>query len=237
MLPRSLFQIIVPLSVAYLQTLCLVHASSKQSGESQNAGARKPFVFNLQQSCDDWVVFSWNSSADGFPSLFGPPHFTSCEITYMDQHSQVAKLVMVAVHPDVKTIRLSTLNRSTRYAASMTCNETLTSNTIHFVTGYPCSEAQMKEYAAKMKKLSQKEDQEVSQYPIGLTSASGDFSMMDMALGVFFAMFGVMIIGFFAYYMWKKHRSRQRIQRIFGQSHFEPFLALHTPSDQPTISF
>ncbi|KAL8578138.1 hypothetical protein ACOMHN_051693 [Nucella lapillus] len=155
----------------------------------------------------------------------------------MNKRSQVAKLVMVAVHPDVKTIRLRTLNRSTRYAASMTCNETITSNTIHFVSGYPCSESQMKEYAAKLRKLSQKNDPEVSQHPIGVTTASDEYSMMDMALGVFFAMFGIMIVAFFAYYIWKKHRHRQRIQRIFGQSHFEPFLALHTPSDQPTISF
>ncbi|XP_076441359.1 uncharacterized protein LOC143280552 isoform X2 [Babylonia areolata] len=226
---------------ACLQTLCLVQALSKQDGESQGTTVPKPFVISLQQSCDDWVIFAWNSSTDGFPALFGPSHCMSCEITYMDQHSQVAQLGMAAIHPDVRTIQLSTLNRSTNYTASMTCNETLTSNTIDFVTGYPCSEEEVKEHAEKLRRRQQwrknnDDDKEVSQHPVKVTTASDDFSMMDMALGVFFAMFGVMIIGLFAYYVWKKHRHRQRIQRIFGQSHSEPFLALHTPSDQPTPS-
>lgn len=119
-------------------SLCIVSLAQAFNGDrggDEDITTPKPFIFNLQQSCDNWVVFAWDSPKDGTPYSFGPPHFSSCEITYMNKRSQVAKLVMVILHPEIKTIRLSNLNRSTHYAASMTCNETLTSNTVQFVTG------------------------------------------------------------------------------------------------------
>ena len=128
--------ILFPLVSASLHIVSLAQAlNGGNRARDEDITTPKPFVFNLLQSCDNWVVFAWDSAQDGFPHPFGPPHFSSCEITYMNQHSQVAKLVMVVLHTEIKTIRLSNLNKNTHYAASMTCNETLTSNTVQFVTG------------------------------------------------------------------------------------------------------
>ncbi|KAK7100306.1 uncharacterized protein [Littorina saxatilis] len=225
---------------ACLQTVCLVQAFTKYQVRGKDDAAAVPFIFSVKQSCDDWVVFSWDPSPNlGFPHTFGPPHFSSCEITYMNQRSHLAKLAMVILHPDIRTIRLSNLDGKTHYAASMTCNETLTSDTVLFVTGYPCSNDEMEDREEKLRQLNlQKNDTEVWRHPVVVTeAANSSYSVTDMVLGLFFALCGVTIAGCFGYYYWKKRRHRQRILRIFGQSHSDPFLALHTPSDQPSTNF
>lgn len=236
---EALLQLFIRSLLIFVAASCqwAVVSSNQDESLEDDPTLAKSFSFTLKQSCDDWVVFTWDSNKEGFPASFRPHVLSSCEITYMNQDSQVAKLVRVELHPSRRIIKLSYLNATSHYAASMTCNETLTSNAVHFITGFPCTSTEVNVFEARGLPLQSRNSTEVSWAAVDVVSADSRFAVTDVALGLFFAFCGAVIVACFAYYYWKKWRHRQRILRIFGQSHADPFLALQAPSDQPYSSF
>lgn len=91
--------------------------------------------FTVKEICNDWAKLQWEPVLEKFSISQRPPRFTSCEISYMNLHTQEARLVMVVPDSKVNWLKLGKLEESTHYMASMTCNNTFTSATIHFVTG------------------------------------------------------------------------------------------------------
>ncbi|XP_025109179.1 uncharacterized protein LOC112573224 isoform X2 [Pomacea canaliculata] len=211
-----------------LQTTLLVYVLLTVSWASDDSLENTGWIrFTVKEICNDWAKLQWEPVLEKFSISQRPPRFTSCEISYMNLHTQEARLVMVVPDSKVNWLKLGKLEESTHYMASMTCNNTFTSATIHFVTGFPCR--------GEVETEASLNTTEVSRKPVQLSKASGGISVTDTVLGLLFGLCGATIVTCAAYYYWKKRRHRQRILLIFRQSQSDPFLALHGPADQMTI--
>lgn len=221
--------------------LISVHLASPGTGDPSNNGwsgdRNNSILFTLVRSCTTWARLRWEPSPDVFPVSSNSPRFATCEIMYMNLRLQEAKLLLVVPSPHVSELTLENLLPHAHYTASMTCNETFASPTIGFVTGYPCTDAEV-EKERSSQYVNTTEMSEVSRRPVQLNKSSVEVSVTDAVLGLLFALCGVTIILCAALYYWKRRRHRQRILRIFRQSQSDPFLALNNSTDQiPASSF
>lgn len=212
----------------------VVSAGITSSGGDLNNDKSYALQFSVLRSCGSWVRLRWDASPGAFPATKNLPHFTSCEIMYMNLRKQEARLLMVVPHTEINELTLEHLQPRSQYMASMMCNDTFSSPTIYFVMGFPCTDEEVEK--ARTAHSASDNTTEISQHPVLMTMASDGMSVKDTVLGLFFAMFGVTVISCAAFYYWKKRRHRQRILQIFRQSQSGSFTALNTSADRSSTS-
>ncbi|BFZ16611.1 hypothetical protein BsWGS_19649 [Bradybaena similaris] len=179
----------------------------------------------VARACDAeaTLTLTWTSKdSSGSPS-------TTCDLSYYPSGDKSPQTMDILFKPHPHSIRLFNLTLGQSYTAVVACGPVMKTNQVSFISDRNCEDLD-----SRLNQTLDNSDGDGSPTPVYFDTST--FDVVEWPIAITVILLGIIIAAIVALYMWKKHRRRQRILRIFRQSQNDPFQALYSPT-QDSYSF